>query len=244
MIRWRIHHREETTSTNLDARNGRHGDVFTAAFQTAGRGRLDHTWLSPPGTNLMMSAVLSVHDLPPDRFATLPLVVGLAVLRGAAATVPPSVALRLKWPNDVLADGRKLAGILCELHGENVIAGIGINVGQTVFAPEIASRATSLARLSAAAPSVASVRDAVLDELDRLYEVWRTDGFAAVYPAIAAVDFLKGRILSVRQTDDDAAPIRGFCGGIAVDGSLEVDGKRIYAGEAHVEGLNGGKVEG
>ena len=81
-MNWTIHHRPSTTSTNLDARAGRHGDVFTADFQTAGRGRLDHKWLSALVENLMLSAVLDVGDMPPDRVATLPLVVGLAVIEG------------------------------------------------------------------------------------------------------------------------------------------------------------------
>ena len=79
--RWNLHHKRETASTNLDAREGRHRDVFTADFQTAGRGRLDHTWSSPPGTNLLMSVVLAVDGLAPERVATLPLVAGLAVAR-------------------------------------------------------------------------------------------------------------------------------------------------------------------
>ena len=139
---WTIYHKAVTESTNLDARRGKPGDVFTADEQTAGRGRLDHTWLSPPGQNLMLSVVLDVSDVAPPEVATLPLVVGLA-----AATATSILLLRqtwIKWPNDVLVDNRKLAGILCERHGDSVIAGVGINVNQKVFAPEIALRATSL----------------------------------------------------------------------------------------------------
>ena len=153
---WQIHHKDETESTNLDARAGRHGDVFTADYQTAGRGRLDHKWLSPPGANLMMSAVLSVEGLSPEQVATLPLVVGLAVAKAVRRLFVngqdvgrKTEDVKLKWPNDVLVGGKKLAGILCERNGDNVIAGIGINVGQTEFPPEIADRATSLALLSA-----------------------------------------------------------------------------------------------
>ena len=67
------------------------------------------------------------------------------------------------------------------------------------------------------------------------YRDWHEKGFAAVYPEIAAADFLKGREIAVRQTDDDAAPIAGVSNGIMPDGSLDVGGKRVYAGEAHVE---------
>lgn len=233
IVAWRIRHRAETASTNLDARAGRHGEVFTADHQTSGRGRLDHRWLSPPGANLTMSAVLSVDGLAPERVSTLPLVVGLAVVE-ALRPLLPAATVALKWPNDVFVDGRKIAGILCERRNDVVIAGVGVNVLQTEFAPEIADRATSLVLDGARTASVTGVRDAVLDALGAWYGRWRRDGFAAVYPAIAAVDFLRGRLVSVRQTDDDASPASGVSGGIQSDGSLDVGGMRAYAGEAHV----------
>ena len=234
MIAWRLHHAVETASTNLDARAGLPGDVYTADYQTAGRGRLDHRWLSPPGTNLMMSAVLGVADLPPEQIATLPLVVGLAVVRAVARFLPAPARPLLKWPNDVLVDGRKLAGILCERQNDGVIAGIGVNVGQRAFPTEIAATATSLSCLAATSVSCATVRTAILEELAELHDRWTGGGFAAVYSEIAAIDWLKGRNLLVRQTDDDAEPIGGTCGGIAPDGSLDVGGVKVYAGEAHI----------
>ena len=247
--KWRIHHKAETVSTNLDARAGVHGDVFTADYQTAGRGRLDHQWLSPPGANLMMSAVLSVEGLAPEEVATLPLVVGLAAVKALQGFVSggkdirrETEDLKLKWPNDVLVGGKKLAGILCERKGDDVIVGIGVNVSQTEFAPEISARATSLALIAGKrspdrftkAIAITSVRAAVLCELDRWYSRWRSGGFAAIHPEIAAVDALRGQTVSVRQTDTDAIPVAGVCGGIRPDGSLDVGGTPVYAGEAHI----------
>ena len=78
-MNWRIHHKATTDSTNRDALGGTHGDVYTADRQTAGRGRLDHKWLSPPGENLMMSAVVDVAGMDASAVSTLPLVAGLAV---------------------------------------------------------------------------------------------------------------------------------------------------------------------
>ena len=124
---WKIHHKASTASTNLDARAGRPGDVFTAGYQTAGRGRLGHTWLSAADENLVMSAVLDVAGLPPEQVATFPLAVGLAVLRGLSPFLPPTARRALKWPNDVLVEGRKIAGILCERQGESVITGVGFD---------------------------------------------------------------------------------------------------------------------
>lgn len=211
--RWRIHHREETTSTNIDARAGSHGDVFTASYQTAGRGRLDHVWTSPPGKDLLMSVVLSVEGVEASEAATIPLVIGFAVAK--------AVGGMLKWPNDVFVDGAKVSGILCERHGDNVIAGVGVNVKQTEYA--------------SVGGEIDEVRDLVLGQIARWYGVWRRGGFAAVYGGIRAIDLLKGRMLAVRRTDDDTEPARGLCGGIAPDGSLVVGGEKVYAGEAHVE---------
>ena len=229
MTPWRIKHVEETESTNLLARSGRPGDVFTADFQTAGRGRLDHRWLAERGQNLMMSVVIDVSGLEAEHAATLPLAVGLAVVEGLRGMAP---GLMLKWPNDVLADGRKLAGILCERHGDNAIVGIGVNVLQREFPGEIADRATSLALLGSDA-SAAQVRDAVLGSLSQAIADWRS-GFAAIYPRIASIDYLSGRRVAVRQLDDAAPSASGVCGGIQPDGSLLVGGASVWAGEAHV----------
>ena len=263
-MNWRIHHRAETASTNADARGGSHGDVFTADYQTAGRGRLDHKWLSPPKTNLMMSVVLSVEGLSPEHISTLPLVIGLSACKAIHSLLSlrhpcaPFAAINkvlatggaqggyreifLKWPNDILIGGKKIAGILCERNGDNVIAGIGVNVSQTEFPPEIADCATSVRRVIEQSEQsnnrtihVERVRNALLGELGKRYEIWRSGGFAAVYPEIAAVDYLKGREIAVRQTDDDSAPLVGISNGIMPDGSLDVGGTKVYAGEAHVE---------
>lgn len=79
-----------------------------------------------------------------------------------------------------------------------------------------------------------SVRDAVLQVLASRYGEWRECGFASLLPEIARIDALKGRWVSIMQTDADESPVTGVCGGIAEDGSLLVGGARIYAGEAHV----------
>ena len=234
-MKWRIIHKSVTASTNADAHHGKPGDVFTADFQTAGRGRLDHVWKSCAGKNLMMSAVVDVSGLEPERVATFPLVVGLSVCE-AVERMGQSLQALLKWPNDVLVGGRKLAGILCERIGDSVIAGVGVNVGEREFPSDIADRATSLSLLlpAGAVPAVDEVRDAVLERLAANLPAWRGRGLAAHLPRLAARDCLAGREIAVLRTDGDAEPARGACGGIAEDGSLIVAGERIYAGEAHV----------
>lgn len=231
--KWRLHHRAETVSTNLDARAGRPGEVFTADYQTAGRGRLDHKWLSPPNKNLLMSVVLSVADQTPDEVATLPLVAGLAVSR-ALSGILRGLSPAIKWPNDILVGGKKIAGILCERVDDRVIVGIGVNVEKGDWPPEIAKTATCI-EVCGACPQKAVVKWAILNELGRLVETWQKDGFATIYPEFAAMDLLKGKLVAVRQTDGDLSPVRGRSNGIQMDGSLDVGGTKIYAGEAHVE---------
>ena len=239
---WRVRHCAVTESTNRDARAGAPGDVFTADLQTAGRGRLDHHWLSPPGENLLMSAVVDVAGVPPEEVAMLPLVAGLAVANMTAEFFTrqnrpdTAAAVRLKWPNDVLVDGRKLCGILCERVEDRVIVGLGLNVRQMRFASEIDGRATSLLRELGESFNVrvSDVRDQVLEHLGAALAQWRGGGFRSVWPAICRLDFLRGRELSVARVEADAAPVKGVCDGIGPDGALLVAGVSVYAGEAHV----------
>ena len=116
-------HLRETTSTNdraraLAAAGAPHGTLVTAAAQTAGRGRQGRTWSAPPGRALLLSLVLRS----PDRM--LPLAAAVAVADAAG----PDAAI--KWPNDVLLDGRKVAGILAEARPQDgwAVLGIGLNV--------------------------------------------------------------------------------------------------------------------
>ncbi len=225
---FRVHRKAVTESTNLDARAGSHGDVYVAAEQTAGRGRLDHRWLSAPGENLTLSAVLDVSGLDAAVVATLPLVVGLAVA-SALERLAPGLDFRVKWPNDVLVDWRKICGVLCERHGNLVVAGVGVNVRQREFPDEIAARATSLALLGGDA-TTAEVERVLLEELGRAYERWLEGGFGALLPEFARRDALKGVRVKVRQRDDDIG-VEGTCGGVAADGALIVDDQPVYAGE-------------
>ena len=229
-VRWRLTHVAETESTNLLARGGVPGDAFSADFQTAGRGRLGHRWTSERGKNLILSAVVDVSRMEPGEAATLPLAAGLAVAEALREFTAATVAL--KWPNDILVDGRKICGILCERRGGSAIVGIGVNVRQMEFPPDVAPCAVSLAMLGSAA-SVADVRDVILASLGRVLEEWRR-GFAAVWPRIAAIDFLKGRTVAVRPLDGAAPSAAGLCGGIRCDGSLDVGGCVVWAGEAHI----------
>jgi BirA family biotin operon repressor/biotin-[acetyl-CoA-carboxylase] ligase len=236
-VNWRIYHKDVTASTNEDALKGIHGDVFTADFQTAGRGRGEHTWLLEKRCGLAMSVVLDVAGLSPEYVATSALVAGLAVAKGVETF---GVDARIKWPNDVYANNKKLSGILCRRNGDAIIIGIGVNVKQKSFPDEISSRAVSLSMLGVDV-EIERVRDLVLNELGTLYDVWKREGVknpeqaslpSSIKTEIDSRDILKGHKISIIQTDDDKTPVLGVCNGISNDGALMVDGKKIYSGEA------------
>lgn len=229
---WRIFHKEETSSTNADARSGGNGDVFTAAHQNTGRGRLDHKWHSPAGKNLLLSAVVGVGNLSPEHVSTLPIVAGMSVLSAISGLVAPSRKVQLKWPNDIMLDGKKVAGILCERHDDNVIVGIGVNVKSQDFPEEISSRAAFLGDDVA----IEDARDAVLANFKERLALWESSGFAAIHALITPeIDFLVSRQIRVFRTDADGEPYCGRACGINVDGSLRVGTQNIFAGEVHLE---------
>lgn len=120
--------------------------VYFADEQTSGRGRGAHEWSSPPGSGLYVSVLLRPH-IPPADVLWLSLAAGLAV-RDAVMQVT-SLACDLRWPNDLLFGTRKFCGILTELNAEvtrirHLVVGIGVNVHQQQFPPELSSLATSL----------------------------------------------------------------------------------------------------
>lgn len=232
----------QTRSTNSDAADAPEWKVVAADSQTAGRGRLGHVWHSPPGENLYFSAVFGCAGMDPAATATFPVAIGLAVARAlealSAATPSPRPPIAIKWPNDVLAGDGKICGILCEMHGHRIVCGVGVNVNQLVFPPDIAARATSLRSLLGGAGTPPLDRSrclaAVLDSMEEVFLRWRGGGFAAVYGEVAARDALKGAMVSIVRTDSDPEPFEGICGGIAPDGSLAVGDRRFHAGEAHI----------
>ncbi len=111
------------------------GSVVIADEQTAGQGRHGHSWHSAPGAGIYCSIVL-------DPAPALTLAIGLAAVEAIAEAT--GIACDLRWPNDVMLDGKKCAGILVQLVDGKAIAGIGINVNHTEFPPDLAAEATSL----------------------------------------------------------------------------------------------------
>ncbi len=168
----------ETGSTNADllaeARSGApEGLVLVAEAQTGGRGRMGRQWVSPPRRALTFSVLLRPAGVPAGLLGWVPLLAGVAVASALAETA--GVDALLKWPNDVLAGGAKLAGILAERWGEALVLGTGINVFQQRDELPVPT-ATSLLLAAPAAPAGVDVRErlltAVLGELADRYRAW------------------------------------------------------------------------
>lgn len=216
--------------------------MVTAAEQTAGRGRQGRTWTAPPGSALLYSAVL--RPLEP-RHSVLPLAVALAVCE-VAERLRPDIECKVKWPNDVHLEGRKLAGILIETRPQDgwAVLGIGLNltIAPSEFPDELRERATSLFPSSASSGPVgphdrknemradrASEASALLSEaLDH----WLTADEETVLIAWRSRDALLGREVSWEKGS-------GVADGVDERGYLVVrlaDGDRVAlgAGDVHL----------
>ncbi|MGW9112812.1 biotin--[acetyl-CoA-carboxylase] ligase [Microbacterium sp. NPDC055683] len=220
----------QTGSTNADlvrAVDGwPHLGVLVTRDQRAGRGRLDRTWIAPPGAALAISVVLRVPGLPLSARSWIPLAAGLA-MRDAVAAQAPAHAVGVKWPNDVLvADGgglRKICGILAEAAQDAVVVGAGVNT--RLAADELpVPTATSFAALGLTADDDALVAAYVTRLDDLLGRLSRAEGDAVasgVRDEVAAACVTLGREVTVSLPDGGA--LRGTATAIAPDGRLVVD---------------------
>lgn len=216
-----------TGSTNADAlqaaRSGApHGSVWFADEQTAGRGRGDHRWHSAAGDGLYVSVLLRP-QVPPERMALLPLVAGLAAAHAAGAVA--GVAVDLRWPNDLLIGSRKVGGILVEAKIESetpphAVVGIGVNVHQRAFAPDLATPATSLDLEAGARVSRQALLTALLKSLEREAAGLANGDAAGAVPARVekASTWARGRRVQVHGPQE----CTGVTAGLDENGFLRV----------------------
>lgn len=196
--------------------------LFVAQRQTAGRGRGGHQWWSPDGC-LMLTLALPGHALPIDSnlWSQLALVCGHAVARTAAACLP-NEAVQLKWPNDVYARGKKMAGILIESAPQaSWLVGIGLNVAVNWSdAPqEVAVKATCLSSLAGRPLDLHVVLVELLDELERELLSWR-EGDSSWLTQWRERCLLTGKTVLVRQPPE--RELVGVCEGLDAAGRLIV----------------------
>jgi BirA family transcriptional regulator, biotin operon repressor / biotin---[acetyl-CoA-carboxylase] ligase len=232
---WRVEVVDESPSTNATlaarARTGApEGLVLVAEHQTAGRGRLDRVWVTPPRAALTFSVLL--RPTVEDRWwPWMPLLTGVAVVEGVRAAGGPACAL--KWPNDVLVDGRKLAGLLAErvegAGGPAVVLGIGLNVSQSPSELPVPT-ATSLGAEGAAVDRTPLLVE-LLRELGSRFRSWTAAGGDPVTSGLARA--YEERCVTVGQRVRVHLPsgkaTEGLATGIDGGGSLlvDVDGRSV-----------------
>lgn len=208
-MKWDIHQFETLESTNMTARACPPGTVIMAETQTAGRGRYGRTWQSPKG-NLYMSLVL------PDMGKNTPYVAFLTAV--AVADSLPDFNVSLKWPNDVLLDGKKLAGILVEKEGDKVIVGIGLNVVSNPTENVLYPTASLEGRLR---PMTVAKR--ILLQYNTLLELLDKKGFKLIRQRWLACAKGLGQPMTVHLVDSQ---VQGIFKGISATGALLLKEKR------------------
>jgi BirA family biotin operon repressor/biotin-[acetyl-CoA-carboxylase] ligase len=218
----------ETGSTNADmlvlARDGeREGLWLRADRQTAGRGRQGRAWSSPAG-NFSGSTLVRLRTGDPAA-ASLALVAGVA-LDETVAVFHRRGDVALKWPNDLLLDGAKLAGILLERAGDAVVVGIGVNLAHH---PDLAERRTTSLIEHGSPACVEPFAEALASAFERWVARWRTEGLAVVRARWLERAHRTGTALSVHLPD--GASVDGLFDGLGDDGALCL---RLASGERRV----------
>ena len=227
-----VWHHDKIGSTNDEARRlategAPHGTVVHADEQTAGRGRLSHNWFSPPG-NLYVSILLRTAQ-PAARAAELSFLAALAVADTVEALLPRQVRATLKWPNDVLINGAKIAGILLEQIDQATIMGIGLNV---LEAPSNAAYKATTIVANGGIASVDGARDILLDRLGHHLSAWQADGFGPIRAQWLNRSYPLGAMIRASSAGE---PVAGNFAGLDLDGALLLDTphgrQRIVAGD-------------
>ncbi|MCR5478034.1 MAG: biotin--[acetyl-CoA-carboxylase] ligase [Lachnospiraceae bacterium] len=226
------------------------GYLVAADRQTAGRGRRGRTWISPAGCNVYFSVMLRP-QIRPDRAPMMTLLMAQAVCEAmeelCPASAPESMRPLIKWPNDIVIDGRKVCGMLTEMSAEMgdvryVVIGVGINVKRQEFAPELEGHAVSLEEAWGIGVSRSALTAAVCNRFEPLYQRFLREqdlGFLRR-------PYLKRLVNAGRQVRvlDPAGEYDGIARGINETGELLVelpDGtvREVYAGEVSVRGIYG-----
>ncbi|MFI1915275.1 biotin--[acetyl-CoA-carboxylase] ligase [Nocardia sp. NPDC020380] len=228
---------ESTGSTNADLA-ARAADstadrvVLIAEAQERGRGRHERVWVSPPRAQLAMSLLVRVRGIDPAVMGWLPLLTGIAAVDAVRATA--GVKAVLKWPNDVLVDGRKLAGILAEVAAVGadpaVVVGIGLNVSLTEAELPV-PHATSLSLCGVPEADRTALAAAILREFAGRFTAWEAAGWDIADLAAAYRDRCSTIGAQVRAELPGGEILTGIATGIDEHGRLLVGDRAVSAGD-------------
>ncbi len=246
---WRVVCYDETDSTNTRAKylaegGAGEGTLVVAETQNAGKGRRGRNWVSPPGTGIWMSLVLRP-DIPPSKASMVTLAAALGVSEGVFQAT--RLSTQIKWPNDIVLNGKKICGILTEMSTEletiqYVVVGIGINVNMKEFPEELSKTATSLCLETGKTYKRAPVISAVADSFWHYYQAFLEAGDLS-----SLKEEYESRLVNINRRVtvlDPAGAYPGVCRGIDREGELLVereDGQlhRVLSGEVSVRGICG-----
>lgn len=253
--RGEIAYAAEMDSTNTRAKQmarncAPHGSLAVCELQTAGRGRLQRAWETPSGVALMHSLVLRP-SLPTEQVQLCTLAAAIAAAQAISETCPELDA-GIKWPNDVIVNGKKCVGILSELSAdmdglEFVVPGVGINVNQTAFEGELKEKATSmlieLRKLRPDAPPICrrKVFCAYLKHMEAAVDALEKEGLAGILPEYLRRSVTLGKKVQVIGT---GVAFTGTAKCIDETGALivtdeEGQDRRVLSGDVSVRGLMG-----
>ena len=216
------------------------GTIVVAEEQESGKGRLERNFYSPRGKGIWFSVILRPNFLPKDA----PKFTLMAAVAVAEAMNRFDLKAQIKWPNDILFDGRKLVGILTEMTGEiakidYMVIGVGINVNisRDEFPEELQSVATSLSEMKGSKLSRVEIFRAVLEEFDKLYREVKASGFDKVIERWKIYNVTLGKDIQVISTSDGEI-FTGKAIDLNSDGALVVETaqglRTVYAGDVSI----------
>jgi BirA family transcriptional regulator, biotin operon repressor / biotin---[acetyl-CoA-carboxylase] ligase len=240
-----IHYEESVPSTqkiahDLASNGAVEGTLVIADEQTAGRGRLMREWHSSLGNGVWMSLILKPH-LPPQKAPQFTLITAVAVVQAIEEVT--ELQPQIKWPNDILINGKKVTGILTELQAESdkinsIIIGIGMNVNHSIdhFPDEIQAIATSLAIEQGAQLSRAKVVQTILERMESLYTLYMKEGFTPIKLLWESYAVSIGKRIRARTIN---GTIEGTALGITAEGVLKIEDQegivhQIYSADIEV----------
>jgi BirA family transcriptional regulator, biotin operon repressor / biotin---[acetyl-CoA-carboxylase] ligase len=236
-----IHHFASLGSTNDQLKAmawAQEGACVVADEQTAGRGRRERKWHSTPGDGLYLSILFLPRS---DSASKLPLMGLLAAVAVAETLIERGVAgVDIKWPNDVLVNGRKISGVLAEAVSAGsgslrLVLGVGVNLNHRSFPPELNETATSLAIETGERTEVEEFRDLLLEKIALWHELWRRDETTAVIDRWSQLStYARGQRIIVTLEDESLIGV--------TDGLTETGALRLITGGGEIKTILAGEV--